>query len=150
MKQIHQIFIDNDITGENLLELTNATLEKELGVTSWGLRNKILKIIDSLKHGPDQSRLVPASPASSARADSDLNETQQPAESCRLHLEFSSRQAEVDFTSARLLTSLFDCDQTPEIRDTQRIVAICTYFVKRLLFHILNVFPQKDRENLLN
>jgi hypothetical protein len=53
----------------------------------------------------------------------------------------SSRQEIDRVSSPSLLEKLFDCDQTPEIRDTQRIVAICTYFVKRFLYSYLKRLP---------
>jgi hypothetical protein len=131
---VQESFFRNDIDYATLVDLTENNLKEDLKIESLGIRKKIMRIISDLRMvrriSPVESLNSPSLSFQSggdSRANSQVNR--------RLH--YSSNIAFPDI----FLPRLFDHDQTPAIRDSQRAVAICSYFVKRFLISVLKRIP---------
>ena len=106
-------------------------MEVAFGITSWGLRTKILAAIEKFNQIKESHH-----ECSSSASSAPVSSTNDVARS----LSYPAAATRPVISEATL-SSFFDCQTTPEIRDTQRTVAISTFVVKRVLFGILKSIP---------
>ena len=144
LDSIKRSFENNDISYDAFLELDDKALKEDLKIDSFGIRKQILTIASDLRriHSPESHNLSSSRAALSSR-ERDLESICQVRR--RLDSDFSMHTD----PSNPMLKAFFDHDQTPAIRDTQRAVAICTYFVKRCLKGILKRLPTHGEESCL-